>query len=25
MDHWGISTRDTERMHAAERVVTWSR
>ena len=24
MDHWGISTRDTERMHAAERIVTWS-
>ena len=22
-DHWGISTRDTERMHAAERRVTW--
>lgn len=22
-DHWGISTRDTERMHAAERTVTW--
>jgi catechol 2,3-dioxygenase-like lactoylglutathione lyase family enzyme len=24
MDHWGISTRDSERMHAAERSVTWS-
>jgi catechol 2,3-dioxygenase-like lactoylglutathione lyase family enzyme len=24
MDHWGISTRDTERMHAAERSVMWA-
>jgi 2,3-dihydroxy-p-cumate/2,3-dihydroxybenzoate 3,4-dioxygenase len=24
MDHWGISTRDNERMHAAERAVAWS-
>jgi 2,3-dihydroxy-p-cumate/2,3-dihydroxybenzoate 3,4-dioxygenase len=23
-DHWGISTRDSERMHAAERSVIWS-
>jgi 2,3-dihydroxy-p-cumate/2,3-dihydroxybenzoate 3,4-dioxygenase len=24
IDHWGISTRDTERMHAAERAVRWT-
>ena len=24
MDHWGISTRDTERMHAAERALRWA-
>jgi 2,3-dihydroxy-p-cumate/2,3-dihydroxybenzoate 3,4-dioxygenase len=24
MDHWGISTRDSERMHAAERAIGWS-
>jgi 2,3-dihydroxy-p-cumate/2,3-dihydroxybenzoate 3,4-dioxygenase len=24
MDHWGVSTRDSERMHAAERAVAWS-
>jgi 2,3-dihydroxy-p-cumate/2,3-dihydroxybenzoate 3,4-dioxygenase len=24
-DHWGIATRDTARMHAAERAVIWSR
>jgi catechol 2,3-dioxygenase-like lactoylglutathione lyase family enzyme len=23
IDHWGVSTRDTERMHAAERALTW--
>ena len=23
MDHWGVSTRDTPRMHAAERAVSW--
>jgi len=23
-DHWGISTRDNARMHAAERLMTWS-
>jgi len=23
-DHWGISTRDNARMHAAERAMTWS-
>jgi catechol 2,3-dioxygenase len=23
-DHWGISTRDNARMHAAERSVLWS-
>jgi 2,3-dihydroxy-p-cumate/2,3-dihydroxybenzoate 3,4-dioxygenase len=23
-DHWGISARDNERMHAAERAMTWS-
>lgn len=23
MDHWGISTRDSERMHAAERALRW--
>jgi catechol 2,3-dioxygenase len=23
-DHWGISTRDNSRMHAAERSVPWS-
>lgn len=24
VDHWGISTRDTSRMHAAERALTWN-
>lgn len=25
MDHWGISTRDNERLRAAERALTWAR